>query len=50
MQCSSVKSVFDEEVAVCDEETAEADDAGLVGEHETHCSGSKLLYSCNDIN
>ena len=44
IQCSIEKSVFDDEVvAVCDEETNEAEDAGLVGEHETHCSGSRLL-------
>jgi len=34
-QCSSIMSVFDD-VVVCDDETPEADDAGLIGEHDVH--------------
>jgi len=36
-------SVFDDDVVVCDDETPEADDAGLIGEHDVHWTGSKLL-------
>jgi len=45
MQRSSIMSVLEDEVVVCDDETPEADDAGLIGEHDVQWTGSKLLWT-----